>query len=189
VATISIKERIMKILRAIVIVLAAALVLASCSSMAQGAVTGAIGALGSGGGGAAVTAGASSASVDFQSGEVLCSTATTKMIGEGFWVARVLTPASPATKNQAEVVWVHNGVKEWVNFVVNSRKATKADMVVGANVFVCEDWDKIDSDAYRKRGWDLRTITSTDSLYKGRVEVSGGSYVVDYIRIPTDPVH
>ncbi len=184
----------MKIFRAVVIVLTAVLVLASCSSMAQGAVGGALGALGGGGGGgggggaAVATAGASSASVDFQSGEVLVSDAATTMIGSNFYVARVLTPASPATKNQAEVVSVNNGTKEWVNFVVNSRKATKADLVVGANIFVCETWDKIDSDAYRKRNWDLRAVTSVSDLYKGRVEVGGESYVVEYLRVPTDPV-
>jgi len=52
-----------------------------------------------------------------------------------FYVAKVLQPASSATKNQAQVVFVHDGSKSWVNFVVNSRKVTKGDLVVGATVF------------------------------------------------------
>jgi predicted small secreted protein len=170
------------------LVVLAIVVLAACSSIPGGAnLSSAVSAV-AGAKGSTTVAGSVSGAVDFQSGEVLCSEDNAIEVGTRFAVARVLTPASSATKNQAEIIWVDNGKKEWVNFVVNSRKASKADMVVGANVFVCHSWDKMDSEQYRKDTWYFGAITSTDNLYKGRVEVGSDSYVVDYIRIPTDPI-
>jgi len=106
-------------------------------------------------------------------------------------VAKVLTPASPATKNQAEAVFIDNGSKSWVNYVVNSRKATKADFAIGAMVFYLEGWanhDKISADTYRKDAWSLGNITSVEYLYKNQVEIGGDLYTTDFIRIPTDPI-
>jgi len=130
----------MKVLRSVAIVLAAALVLMSCSSMAQGAMSGALGAVTGGAApgvassGAAV-AGANTTVADFQSGEIVASADSGQEMDAAFYVAKVLQPASSATKNQAQVVFVHDGSKSWVNFVVNSRKVTKGDLVVGATVF------------------------------------------------------
>lgn len=181
----------MKVLRTAMLLAALAAALVSCSTLAEGALSGALSSIGvgsGGSGGSAVASAASSAAVDFQSGEVLVSTAVGSMIDQYFYVARVLTPASAATKNQAEVVAVRDGRKEWVNYVINSRKAVKDDMIVGKPVFYLHTWDTIESDNYRKDTWALGYITSTEELYKGRVEVSGDSYVVDYLRVPTDPV-
>ena len=177
----------MKVLRVAFFVLVAALVLASCSSLADAVVRGTSGALTGGGS----TATAAPAVVDFQSGEVLCSTGTQMMEG-AYVLAKVLTPASPSTKNQAEVVIINDGSKSWVNFVVNSRKATKADFAIGATVFYLTGWqswdDGITSDNYRKSEWYLANITSTEELFKNRVEVGGVSYNIKYLRVPTDPI-
>jgi hypothetical protein len=177
----------MKVLRVAFFVLVAALVLASCSSLADAVVRGTSGALTGGGS----TATAAPAVVDFQSGEVLCSTGTQMMEG-AYVLAKVLTPASPSTKNQAEVVIINDGSKSWVNFVVNSRKATKADFAVGTPVFYLAGWqswdDGITSDNYRQSGWYLANITSIEELYKNRIEVGGTSYNIKYLRVPTDPI-
>ncbi|HET7839790.1 MAG TPA: hypothetical protein VFL04_08515 [Rectinemataceae bacterium] len=186
----------MKIVRAVLTVLAVVLVLASCSSMAQGAVSGALNSLGSGGGlapsgGGAMAAGSGTASVDFQSGEVLSSDDTGKMMDAAYDLSKILTPASPATKNQAEAVFIDGGKKQWVNYVVNSRKASKSDFTVGATVFILAGWqghDEISADSYRKGTWHLATITSVEDLFKNRVEVGGNSFNINYIRIPTDPI-
>ena len=176
----------MKVLRLALFVLVAALVLASCSSLSD-AVARTSSALAGGG----TTATAAPAVVDFQSGEVLCSTGTQMMEGV-YELSKVLKPASPATKNQAEVVVINNGSKSWVNFVVNSRKATKADFAVGTPVFYLAGWQSWDegitSDDYRRSGWYLANITSIEELYKNRVEVGGTSYNIKYLRVPTDPI-
>ncbi|MDA8427383.1 MAG: hypothetical protein M0Z80_14750 [Treponema sp.] len=181
----------MKLLRNAVIVLAAAFVLASCSSMASGAVSGALGAVTGGAASGGPVAGAAGAVVEFQSGEVLASTSTRSEMDASFRVAKVIQPATVATKNQAEVVFIEGGSKSWVNYVVNSRKATKADMVVGATMFYLSGWqnhDQISADAYRKDNWSLGTITSVQDLYKNYVEISGNSFKIDYLRVPTDPI-
>lgn len=159
----------------------------SCSSLAQGALGGALSSLGAG----SATASTASAVADFQSGELLCSSDSGKMTDAIFRAAKVLTPASAATKNQAEALFVADGSKEWVNYAINSRKAVKSDLTVGATVFYLYGWsgyDKISADSYRKEHWKLGYISSTDSLYKDMVEIAGENYSINYLRIPTDPV-
>ncbi len=187
----------MKVLRVAAFVLASALVLASCASVAQGAVSGALGSLtgGLGGGapsGGVAATGSATAVVDFQSGEILASPDARPMMDSGFYVAKVLTPASPATKNQAEVVFIADGKKVWVNHVVGSRKATKADITVGATLFFLPGWadhDRIPADEYRKDYWELGNVTSVEYLYKNQVEIAGNLYYLDYLRVPTDPIN
>lgn len=166
-------------------------VVASCSSMDQGAISGALGAVVPTGGGGVGAIGSAAAVVDFQSGEILASPDSRSMFDAGFRTAKILTPASAATKNQAEALWVSDGKKQWVNYVVGSRKATKADMVVGAPMFYLAGWaehDKIPADDYRKDYWRLGNITSVELLYKNQVEISGEAYYIEYLRVPTDPV-
>lgn len=172
----------MKIVRFAIIVLAAALVLVSCSSM-----SGALSAVSGGG----PVAAASVATYDFQSGEVVASASSGQEMDADFYVAKVLQPASPATKNQAQVVFVHDGSKSWVNYVLNSRKATKADMAVGATVLYLAGWqgsDNVPADTYRTDRWGLANITSVDELYKNHVEVGGDSFNINYLRVPLDPI-
>lgn len=184
----------MKSLHSAILALVAILVLASCSTLAQGAVSGALGAITGGApsvGGGGATATAPVATADFQSGEILCSADNRPMNEAGYYVARILTPASAATKNQAEVVFVSDGSKSWVNYVVNSRKAGKADFVVGATIFYLGGWanhDKVPADAYRKDQWWLGNVTSVEYLYKNQVEIAGDLYYIDYLRVPTDPI-
>jgi len=163
----------------------------SCSSLAEGAISGALGAVVPTGGGGVGAIGSAAAVVDFQSGEILASADSRTMFDASFDVAKILTPASPATKNQAEALWISDGKKQWVNFVVGSRKATKADLIIGAPVFYLAGWanhDKISADAYRKDTWHLGNITSVELLYKNQVEISGEAYYIEFLRVPTDPV-
>lgn len=158
--------------------------------MAQGAISGALGAVVPTGGSVGAV-GSAAAVVDFQSGEILASADSRSMFDSSFRAAKILTQASAATKNQAEALWVSDGKKQWVNYVVGSRKATKADMVVGAPMFYLGGWaehDKIPADDYRKDYWRLGSITSVELLYKNQVEISGDAYYIEYLRIPTDPV-
>lgn len=176
----------------ILLALGLIVIAASCSSMASGALSGALGAVvpGGGGGGSSAVASAS-APVEFQSGEILASADSRSMFDSGFRLAKILTPASAATKNQAEALWISDGKKQWVNYVIGSRKATKADFVVGAPIFSLQGWadhEKISADSYRKDPWKLGNITSVQLLYKNQVEIDGEPYYIEYLRVPTDPV-
>lgn len=175
----------------LVLALGLVLIAASCSSMAQGALSGALGAVVPGGGGGSAAVASAAAPVEFQSGEILASADSRSMFDSGFRLAKILTPASAATKNQAEALWVSDGKKQWVNYVIGSRKATKADFVIGAPIFYLNGWanhDKISADDYRKDGWALGNITSIELLYKNQVEIDGQPYYIEYLRVPTDPV-
>lgn len=174
----------------LVLALGLVLIAASCSSMAQGALSGALSTVVPGGGGSSAVASAA-APVEFQSGEILASADSRSMFDSAFRLAKILTPASAATKNQAEALWISDGKKQWVNYVIGSRKATKADFVVGAPVFYLQGWadhDKISADDYRKNVWNLGNITSVELLYKNQVEIDGDPYYIEYLRVPTDPV-
>lgn len=124
--------------------------------------------------------------VDFREGEVLCASGTDPY-HEDFYTARIVTPPSAATKNQAEVVYLRDGRKEWVNFVLPSRKATKQDLVVGKVLFA-PVWHRADKDIsdedYRKGLWKLGRVTSVDELFKDIVEVNGEKYYWQWLRVP-----
>lgn len=124
--------------------------------------------------------------VDFRDGEVLCASGTDPYQAK-FFAARIVTAPTPATKNQAEVVYVRDGKKEWVNFVIPSRKATKQDFVVGKVLFV-PVWHKQDKDVsdedYRKGLWELGRVTSVDELFKDIIEVNGLKYYWQWVRVP-----
>lgn len=128
--------------------------------------------------------------VDFKSGEVLCSDgAENDALDMSYQVATILTPASPATKNQAQVLFVGNGEKAWASFVVPSHKAAKAELTVGKLVYRpsgYSDYDakNVDAQTYRQLTWILERVTSVDELFKNRVEVGGSKYDPALIRIP-----
>ncbi len=154
------------------------------SGAASGAVT-------SSASGATSTAGTGSSAVDFQPSDILASYNNATKMDSSYAVARILTAATSATKNQAEALFVYDGQKAWVNYTINSRKATKADMQVGSMMFYNNNLannTETSVDNYRKATWYLGYITSTEELFKGFVEISGSNFYVDYLRVPTDPV-
>lgn len=131
---------------------------------------------------------------DFKSGEVLCSSGTEIDVESmSYYVAKVVTPATPASKNQAEALYVSDGTKAWCSYVIPSHKAKKAELTIDKMVFVL--YHSQDTDAknvsvtdYRKNKWVLMRITSTDELFKNRIEVGGTKYHPDLIRIPDIPI-
>ena len=178
----------MKSVRFVLLIAISAIGLSSCGSLpsAGGIVGGAIADSLS----QKSAAAAAQAVAEFQAGEVLASQDNGKIEDADFSVAKVLQPASAATKNQAEVIFVSDGKKYWANYVLGSRKADKADFKVGARVLVLQGWhnhDEVPADAYRKDRWILGNVTSLEELFKDRVEVGGNSYHIAFVRIPTDP--
>ena len=123
--------------------------------------------------------------VDFKSGEVLCAASDRSMKENTYYAAKVLTPASPATKNQAQVLFL-DGKEKWTSYVIPSHKASKAEMALGKYVLFSSysKYEEVSSDDYRKSGWYIGRITSTDELYKKMVEIKGRKYYIKWIRIP-----
>ena len=129
--------------------------------------------------------------IDFKKGEVLSSYREGKSLADNtYYTAKILTPASAATKNQAEVLFVGSGKKAWSEFVVPSHKASEKELKLGMLVLfhVWATGDKISADDYRKEYWKFGRISSTDELFKGKVEVNGKSMFVKWLRISDQPV-
>src|SRR5512136_1931999 len=144
--------------------LIAVLLVGGCSSLG-----GAMSHLASAGGGAAAIT-ASAEPVDFRSDETLCSWEASTMMDSEYWVAKIVTSASSATKNEAEVVYLEDGKRAWAKYVIPSRRAAKSDLAVGAIVFFLSgslrERDTMAAEEYRKAKWWLGRISSVDELYK-----------------------
>jgi hypothetical protein len=130
-------------------------------------------------------ASAVSGGIDFKKGEVLCAYNDTSMTKANYYAAKVLTPASSATKNQAKVLFL-NGKEKWTSYVIPSHKASKTEMQLSKYVLYSSyaRYEDVSQDHYRKTNWYLGKITSTDELYKNMVEVKGKKYYVKWLRIP-----
>jgi hypothetical protein len=127
----------------------------------------------------------------FLKGEVLCATHESRgLLDNTYYVAKVVTPASAATKNQAEVILVSNGEKMWTKYLIPSHKASKEEIKLGKIVFrhTWASGEDISADSYRKQNWSLGRVSSTDELFKGVVEVQGDKSHVKWLRIPDQPI-
>jgi len=127
----------------------------------------------------------------FKRGEVLCANRIgTDIMRTSFYVAKILTPASSMTKNQAEVLFINNAKKMWTDRVLPSHKASKSEIKLGRIVFV-HTWahsEKISGDNYRKQVWYLKRISSTDELFKGMIEAGGKKVRIKWLRIPNSRI-
>lgn len=127
----------------------------------------------------------------FKKGEVLCASHESRgLLDNYYYVAKVVTPATAGTKNQAEVIFVHNGKKMWTKYLIPSHKATKEEIKLGMIVFrhTWASGEDISADSYRKQDWKLGRVSSTDELFKGVVEVRGEKSHVKWLRIPDQPI-
>jgi hypothetical protein len=138
--------------------------------------------------GGAVSQGAETAVADFHSDEILSSTGDATLQQSDYYIAKVLTAPSDATKNQTQVLFVGDGSKAWVKWTLPSRKAEKADFAVGSFVLYPAGWsgyDQVSAADYRGNVWRLGRVTSTDDLFKNVVEVAGSPYAIKYVRAAT----
>lgn len=125
--------------------------------------------------------------VDFRPGEQLVSIRDVDSIAnDRFRAARIMTAPSPATQGQAEVI-LSNGTRRWSRHVLESRKATPADLYVGRMVLYTQ-WshysdDRMTQDTYRDSEWWFGRVTSVDQLFRGRVEVGGRDMNVSWVRV------
>jgi hypothetical protein len=130
------------------------------------------------------------APMEFKSGDILCCTESDTMIGNTFYVAKILNAGSALTKNQSEVLWM-DGSKGWANFTMESRKSVNSDFKVGAYILYPAGWDGYDSmsqDDYRRTGWIMGRVTDTSDMFKKMVEVDGNKFYISVLRTPTGTV-
>ena len=129
--------------------------------------------------------------MDFKKDEVLCLAPDQDPLNGTYYLGRVITPASKETKNQAEVIFVEDGTKNWSSKIVLSRKVGKSDLAIGTLVFYPAGWqnhDKMSQEDYRFAPWKLGRVTNNDELFKNMVEVAGESFNYALIRIPLEKV-
>ncbi len=100
-------------------------------------------------------------------------------------LAKMKTPATAETKNEAEFMQVGDGSELWTKNYWQTRMATKDDLRLGVVVIVLDSQG--DEGVYRApenkeeartSSWFIAKITDLSDLYKGHLTVSGG-YKVD----------
>ncbi len=162
-------------------VIATVVLLGSCSSLPSG-VGNVLGSVASGNAGAAASA---AAPIGFPSGDVLASRNASPTDGT-YWVVKVITPASAATKNQAQVIRVEDGKEYWANYVTPTHKTVQAQLALGAQVFFLPQdstRSNMNETTYTQDPWQLGRVTSVDDLYKGEVQVNGTDYYIKWTRM------
>jgi hypothetical protein len=126
---------------------------------------------------------------DFKKDEVLCAAGETPA-DLTYHLAKVLKAASSATKNQAQVLYVMSGSKEWADFVIPTHPTKKEELADGVAVFYPSGWaeyDTLNSNDYRSADWKVGHVTSLDEMFKNFVEIDGAKYTWKLVRMPNDP--
>ncbi|WP_277058029.1 hypothetical protein [Trichlorobacter lovleyi] len=106
-------------------------------------------------------------------------------------IAKMLQPASDATKGEAQFMDSHKGTEFWTRNFWKTRPATQEDLKLGTTVIY---WGRYARDRVyyaprnekeaRNVAWKLNKITDTSDLFKGEVTVAGNKKVtVDSIRV------
>jgi len=97
------------------------------------------------------------------------------------YLAKMATPASVKTKNEAEFLQVMDGKKTWTKNYWPTRIAAEADLKIGVEVIILEVAGEEDiyrapnsKEEARTTSWFMAKITDISDLYKGYVTVSGG---------------
>ncbi|MBM4403566.1 MAG: LPP20 family lipoprotein [Candidatus Cloacimonetes bacterium] len=96
-------------------------------------------------------------------------------------LAKLQTPPSAATNNQAEFFLVMSGDRQWKDHWVRTRKAQTEDLRIGAEIIVFDQTDNsgvyrspISNQEARSHNWYMTRITDLSDMYKGYVLGSGG---------------
>lgn len=106
-------------------------------------------------------------------------------------IAKMLAPASDATKGEAQFMDSHKGTEFWSRNFWKTRPATQNDLKLGTTVIY---WGRYAKDHVyfaprnekeaRNVTWKLNKITDVSDLFKGEVTVAGNKRVtIDSIRV------
>lgn len=122
-----------------------------------------------------------SAVTDPLEGYVFCYT-----VNQGdYHVAKVLSPATEATKGEAEVLDLGGKDEKRFAKVFTSHEADKSELVVGAVVLVQgTGWEDPDKASLIDTTWGAYYLTDVSDLYKGKVTAGSVSQSIKHIRIP-----
>lgn len=128
---------------------------------------------------------------DLRSDEMLCSYTDRDSVAENhFKAAKILTPPSSSTQNQAEVLFA-DGEKTWTRYAVATHKPSEGELRVGELVLYMpyySDDEEVSAETYRDTDWVFGRITSTDALFKQMVEVNGEELYLKWLRVADEPV-
>lgn len=96
-------------------------------------------------------------------------------------IAKMITPASDATKFQGQFLRVLDGNTIWTKYFTKTRIATAEDLALGKEVYIFDMTDvngnyrSPESNSECRNNWWFKTrITDLSELYKNLVMVSGG---------------
>lgn len=96
-------------------------------------------------------------------------------------LAKMKTPPSVETKNEAEFMRVDDGSEMWTGNYWRTRMASKADLKIGTIVILIDLQGEggiyrapEDKEQARTNSWFMAKITDVSDLYKGYLTVSGG---------------
>ncbi len=96
-------------------------------------------------------------------------------------LAKMVTPPTAATKNEAEFLVIRDGVQLWSQHYWKTVIATPADLKIGTVIILFEGNSQSDvyqapatKESARGDSWFMAKITDVSDLYKGYVTTSGG---------------
>lgn len=103
----------------------------------------------------------------------------------GYHVAKILQPASAATRNQAEVMdLASGGGKRWAE-VFTSHPAEKSELAVGEVVLhQGSGFSDPDVETLRATTWTAYHVTDVSDLFKGEIMVGTITVPIKHLRIP-----
>lgn len=108
-------------------------------------------------------------------------------------LAKMITPATPETKNQAQFLMIQSGSTAWKKYWMKTRIATSSDISLGKQVIIFEG-NSIDdiynaptsNQATRTDSWFTSRIVDTSETFRGYVMVGGGYKVaLNNLRVVT----
>lgn len=108
-----------------------------------------------------------------------------EMLGDSDWkyveMAKMITPASPETKNQAQFLMIQAGNTAWKKYWMKTRIAGSADITLGKQVIMFEGnsvnsvYNSPESNQQaRSYNWFTSRIVDTSETFRGYVMVGGG---------------
>lgn len=110
---------------------------------------------------------------------------TDELLGDREWIyvelAKMITPATPETKNQAQFLMIQGGSTAWKKYWMKTRIATNADITLGKQVIIFEGnaqndiyYPSTSNQSTRTENWFLARIVDTSETFRGYVMVGGG---------------
>ncbi len=109
---------------------------------------------------------------------------STEPLGQSSWIyvklAKMVTPPTSATKNEAEFYQITDGNKIWTKHYWTTRRTDKGDLKLGTVVVAFDKQGEKEiyvapdsKEEGRGGSWFMAKITDLSDLYKGYVTVSG----------------